>query len=314
MSNEQRGSRGGRKIFKNPFGHYRAVWRIALYVAFVVMLFRLGGLFEHLFFQSRGENLGDYALLLDRLGGKFFQMLFVLVPAMTLLRWFDKRPIPLLGIGFYKGAPRELCIGMSMGVLLIALTVSVLSLSGLGSFSFNGFSASALVYLLCALLIFIVSAAYEEILFRGYIFQALIEGTNFWITLGIFSLLFGAAHLSNAGATVFSIAVTIVAGLFMGVVYFKTRALWMCIGAHFMWNWTMGPVFGMGLADSKFLRRSVFAYEPSKSFLMHGQDVMGEIVLGALVAALTVYLWRAKWLKPAAYNRELWAKYPPRIQ
>ncbi len=86
----------------------------------------------------------------------------------------------------------------------------------------------------------------------------------------------------------------------------------MCIGAHFIWNWTMAPLFGMGLSESKFLRMSMFTYKPSECFFIHGQDVLGEIIPGMLVLALTIYLWKAKWLKPAEYNRNLWSKYPPK--
>jgi membrane protease YdiL (CAAX protease family) len=239
-------------------------------------------------------------------------LLSVFISSIVLLRWVDKRPIAILGIGFYKGALRELTIGILIGFALIIISVSILWLTGVASFSFNGFSLGLLRYLLSALVILIISAAYEEILFRGYIFQSLIEGSNFWITLGIYSLLFGAAHLSNEGITIVSIAVTIIAGVFLGVIYFKTRALWMCIGAHFIWNWTMAPLFGMGLNESKFLRRSMFTYNPSESFFIQGQDVMGDIIQGILVLALTIYLWKATWLKPAEYNRNLWSKYPPK--
>jgi hypothetical protein len=64
----------------------------------------------------------------------------------------------------------------------------------------------------------------------------MIEGSSFCISLGIYSLLFGAAHLSNEGITVYSIAVAVMAGAFLGILYIKTRALWMCIGVHFIWN------------------------------------------------------------------------------
>ena len=110
---------------------------------------------------------------------------------------------------------------MLLGLILIPLSVSILWLTGAASISFAGFSLSLLfLYLLYALFIFIISAAYEEILFRGYIFQSLIEGSNFWITLGIYSLIFGAARdLSNEGITIYSVAVTVMAGIFLGVIY-----------------------------------------------------------------------------------------------
>ena len=299
------------KIFKNRFGHLRAGWRIFIYIAFVIILFRLFDLLEGSFLFIQGDNLSDYALLWNRLVSKFFQLLAVFIPGIVLLRWLDKRPIVLLGMGFYKGTLRELSIGMLMGFVLIISSVSILWLTGVASFSFNGFSMGLLLYLFSVLGILVISAAYEEILFRGYIFQSLIEGSNFWITLGLYSLLFGAAHLSNEGITIFSIAVTIIAGVFLGVIYFKTRALWMCIGVHFIWNWTLGPLFGMGLSESKFLRRSLFAYQPSESFFIYGRDVVSEMILGVLLLALTIYLWKAKWLRPAEYNRKLWSTYPP---
>lgn len=86
----------------------------------------------------------------------------------------------------------------------------------------------------------------------------------------------------------------------------------MCIGVHFIWNWTMGPLFGIGLSESKFIRKSVFADKPPELFFTQGQDTMSDIILGILIIALTIYIWKANWLKPEEYNRKLWSKYPPK--
>jgi membrane protease YdiL (CAAX protease family) len=303
--------RSGR-VFKNRFGHLRAGWRILAYLACAVILSQIFDLFQDPYLLIQGNALSDQALLWNRFVSKSFQLLAVFIPGVLLLRFVDRRPVALLGLGFYKGALRELVIGMFMGFVLIVVSVSVLWLAGWARFSFNGVSTGLLMYLLGVLIILTISAAYEELLFRGYVFQSLIEGSNIWITLLVFSLLFAAAHLTNEGVTAYSIATTVIAGVFVGVVYFKTRALWMCIGAHFMWNWTMCPLFGIGLSESRFLRRSLFAYEPSEASFIHGQDAMSEIVLGILVLGVTICLWRAKWLRPAERNRSLWRHYPPR--
>lgn len=312
MPTQQKSTVRQLKIFKNQFGHLRAGWRIFIYIAFTIIIYKLFDLLENSFLLIQGDNLSDKALLWNRFVSKFIQLLSVLIPGIVLLKWVDNRPFALLGIGFYKGALRELLLGMLMGFVLIIFSVSILWVTGVASFSFNGFSFGLLLYFLSVLVILIISAAYEEILFRGYIFQSLIEGSNFWIALGIYSLLFGAAHLSNEGITIFSIAVTIIAGAFLGVIYYKTRALWMCIGAHFIWNWTLVPLCGIGLNEMKFLRRSIFAYNPSESFFIQGQDVMGDIIQCILLLALTIYLWKAKWLRPSEYNRKLWSGYPSR--
>jgi len=79
-----------------------------------------------------------------------------------------------------------------------------------------------------------------------------------------------------------------------------------------MWNWTMALLYGMGVAESKFLRRSLFSYKPSESVLIIGTDAVSEIILGIIIIVVTIYLWRAKWLRLVESNRKLWAAYPPK--
>ena len=252
-----------KKLFKNRFGHFRAGWRIIFYIAAIIPLFKLLDLFGESPLMALGDSPGDYALLVTRFIMKFLIFLAVLLPGLVLLKWVDKRPAPLLGTGFYRGAFKELGTGMLLGFILVSLTVLVLWVSGAAVFTFNGISPSMLLYLAAVLAVLVVSAAYEEVLFRGYIFQALIEGSGFWIALGIYSLLFGAAHLSNDNISAVSILVTVAAGAFLGMLYYRTRALWMGIGAHFIWNWMLGPLSGLG--KSKFLRRTLFSAGPSPS-------------------------------------------------
>ncbi|MFC2086144.1 lysostaphin resistance A-like protein [Bacteroidota bacterium] len=297
-----------KKIFKNSFGHFRAVWRIFFYITFLLILFKLVDLLGDSFLSFQGENLSDYELVVNRFVSKFIKFISVCIPAIVLLKWVDKRPLTLLGMGFYKEIIRELSIGMLMTFILMTLCALILYFTGVASFSYNGFSIGLFFYMLSVLFVLIISACFEEVLFRGYIFQSLIEGSNFWIALGVYSLLFGAAHLNNEEVTVYSIAVTILAGALLGTIYYKTRALWMCIGAHFMWNWMLGPFFG--LAKSKFLRRNLFTYHPAELDFILGADDINEIIIGILCLVLTIYIWKAKWLKPAEYNRNLWSKYP----
>ena len=224
-----------------------------------------------------------------------------------LLKWFDKRPVALLGMGFYKGALKEFSLGMLTGLIMAAVCTLILWLAGLASFSFNGFSTDMFLYLIVCLILLVISASYEEILFRGYIFQSLLEGTNLWITLGVFSLLFGASHIDNGPTTV---AFAVVAGVFLGLLYFKTRTLWVCIGFHFMWNFTEALIFGMGVEESGFLRKSLFSYRPLESDFIVGAEIMTLIIQGLFMIMLTLIIWKFKWLKPAEYNVKLWPRYP----
>jgi len=296
-----------KKIFRNPSGHFRAVWRMLFYILPVIALFRLADLFDDLLF-IKGEELNDYSLLVNRFIEKFLFLICVLIPGIILLKWVDKRDLRLLGTGLYSKALAEFFLGMIISIIIISLSAFILYLLDLATFTYNGFSAVSLLYFLFTLVVVIVMASYEEVLFRGYIFQALIEGSNIWIALVVYSLLFGAAHLSNEGVTAISIAVTIFAGAMLGILYYKTRSLWACIGTHFMWNWLYGVIFGFAKPD--YLQRSLLTYKPLDSGFPLNSDAIHEIMLALFCFIITIFLWRAKWLRPAPCNSELWLKYP----
>ena len=297
------------KIFKNRFNNNRAVWRILFYSIIVVFLFWLLGIIEKSFLAVQGENYSDYAIIFARFIKKVLRFLAVFLPGIALLKWFDRRPITLLGLGIYKGIVKEIARGMLMGFTVISLSVIIQVVFGTASLSFQGLSIYLIVYVLSALVVLIISAAYEEALFRGYIFQALIEGTNIWVTLGIFSVIFGLAHLNNEGISVYDIVVAIFAAILLGTIYYRTRSLWMCIGAHFTWNWSIGPLFGIGIQDSEVLRHSLFIFTTNNNYLVNGKSVINDILISVLVLILSVYLWKAKWLKPNEFNRKLWLNY-----
>ena len=291
---------------KNRFGHFRAGWRIFFYLIFVIVLFNLSDLLAGSL-SLQGNNLSDYSLLLNRLVNKSFKLLAVFIPAIVLLKWVDKRPRELLGLGYFKENSKAFAVGMLMGAFMGTLAATILWLSGVATFSFNGLSLDLILYLLCVLVILAISASFEELLFRGYIFQSLIEGSNFWIALGVFSLLFGAGHIDNPEITIWGVAFTVVAGIFLGLLYFKTRTLWICIGVHFMWNWIMA-LSGIGIDASPFLKRSLFSYTPVGA----GAETMSEIIQSSIMLGLAIFIWKSSWFEVTPAIKKLWAMYPQR--
>ena len=297
-------------VFKNRYGHIRAGWRILSYLVLFILLSELIISVVDTYLQIKGDDLHDYELLINRFINKSLRLLTVLLSAVFLLRWIDKRPIGLLGIAFYKGMLKELSIGTIIGLFLGISGILITQLLGLGSLTLNPIDLNLIIYLVAVLIILIISAIYEEILFRGYIFQSLIEGTNIIITLVFVSLLFGAAHLDNEDVTVFYILFTICAGIFLGVMYYRTRALWMCIGTHFIWNWTIGPIFGMGIEQNPFLRRSLFNYQAIEGNMNNGINGLEDLIHSIIFIILTIVVWKSNWFKPAEYNSKRWAQYP----
>lgn len=133
-------------------------------------------------------------------------------------------------------------MGMALGAAIFATVTGVLWLAG----SYHVDGATPPMELLALFIMVGPSAAVgEEIMFRGVLFRISEEGLGTWAALLISALAFGAVHLGNANATLWSgLAIAIEAGLLLALAYHVTRSLWFCMGLHGAWNVTEGPVFG----------------------------------------------------------------------
>jgi len=300
-------------ILKDNNGNFRAIWRILFFMGLFLLLSKIFNVFSNSFLLIQGDNLSDYDIVINRIIGKSFAFLSVLLPSIILLKYLDKRPVAMLGFGFYKGNIKELSVGMLIGLLIGGISVALLYLFGFATFSLNTIQFDLIIYLICILIILLISAAFEEVLFRGYIFQALLESRNLIAALIIFSLVFGAAHLSNDGITAYAIIFTICAGVFLGVLYFRTRSLWICIGMHYIYNFTVSPIFGIYLENSRFLRRSIFNYAEIDTNLMISSEAAGELIQSVIILIFTVFIWKSNFFKPNSYNSKLWENYPIKV-
>jgi membrane protease YdiL (CAAX protease family) len=95
------------------------------------------------------------------------------------------------------------------------------------------------------------SGFYEELLLRGILFRIIERPLGTWISLTISALVFGAGHLANPGATLFtSAAIAVEAGVLLAGAYMMTRRLWVPIGIHFGWNFAQGGIFGIAVSGN----------------------------------------------------------------
>ncbi|MFL5321374.1 MAG: CPBP family intramembrane glutamic endopeptidase [Myxococcaceae bacterium] len=147
-------------------------------------------------------------------------------------------------LGFSSRHVRELPIGFLLGALLISLVMAVLLISG--AWSFDSTVPTAPVRELVASFIgFALVGLGEEILFRGVFFKAFEEWLGTAGALAITSLFFGVAHLMNPNSSLLAaVAIAIEAGLLLGAAFLVSRSLWLPIGLHWAWNFTLGSVFG----------------------------------------------------------------------
>lgn len=144
---------------------------------------------------------------------------------------------------------RGLLIGMLVGTALYSAVVFVALVAGWYAVTSAAFDASAFFGAFALLLI---AAAFEEVLFRGVLFQTLERASGTGWALFLSGLLFGATHLGNENATVIGAVAVGLAGIALASVYAWTRDLWLLTGLHLMWNFTQGPVFGVAVSGNAF--------------------------------------------------------------
>jgi uncharacterized protein len=87
----------------------------------------------------------------------------------------------------------------------------------------------------------------EEMLFHGFGFQLLMRGFGTYAIVLPVGVLFGYLHAANPNASNLGIANTMGFGILFGIAFLRSHDLWLPIGLHFGWNFTL-PLFGVNLS------------------------------------------------------------------
>lgn len=135
-------------------------------------------------------------------------------------------------------AARELATGIAWGVVLIGSCAILIILSTkVRHEPGRGFPWLELVT------VFAPAALHEEMLFRGYPFQKLLQW-NRTFAFGFVAFIFAALHAGNTAVTVLGLTNVFLGGILLGLAYERYRRLWFPIGLHLAWNLMSGPILG----------------------------------------------------------------------
>lgn len=93
-------------------------------------------------------------------------------------------------------------------------------------------------------LAFVIQGASEELLLRGFLMNRLRIGRPVWVAVLISSLTFAVLHLPNEGAGGLALLNVFLFGLLASLLYLVTGSLWVSMGAHSLWNFAQGNLFG----------------------------------------------------------------------
>ena len=139
----------------------------------------------------------------------------------------------------------------------------------------------------------------EELLFRGYGFQLLLRHAGPFATILPVAVLFAAAHSANLNSTPFGLVNTFLWGLVLGFAVIRSGDLWLAIGLHFGWNWSL-PLFGVNLSGFK-MSVSGYVLQWNAGDLWSGGEYGPEA--SVLTFAMMPLLAAALWFMPVVTQR-----------
>lgn len=190
----------------------------------------------------------------------------------------------------------QLLAGWGLGASMMLLPALFLGAMGAVHWQTVG---GGLAILVAALPSAAAVAIAEELIFRGFVFQRLLDGFGEWpaqLVLAAYFVLTHSAALRDAGPLKTLAAVNIfIASLAFGLAYLRTRGLALPLGIHFAANVTQGPILGFGVsghAESSALR---VGFTDAPPWLTGGAFGLEASVPGLVsVIALAVLLYRFK--------------------
>ncbi len=279
----------------------RSGWRFAVFIAgFAFVTILVGQIAAVLLPTVWNPNSTDAALLV--LNG-----LVLLIPSL-LVGWLcgkylEGLPFRALGAWFTTGWWKHLLSGIVVGAATLAFAVLIAFAFGALRFETNSVDGSVLYPALgSSFLIFAAGAAWEEALFRGYILQTFNRSGLAWFGILLTAMFFGAIHAQNPNASLISTLNTMLAGVWFGVAYLKTRDLWFVWGVHLMWNWMQGSFFGIEVSGMTELVSTPLLREiDGGPVWLTGESygIEGGIVTTIAIVVSTIVIYYLPYLKPS---------------
>ncbi len=268
-------------------GRVRPIWRFFLAALLIALAHVAVGIVLGVAFGLLG---GPPRHILFWVSALLFLALMGLFKFLTAV--LDQKPLSSMGLGFCGRWKQELALGVFLGATMISAVVSLEWLLGLATFAPNPIAPRWLLaggaYYVA---LFMLAAVAEEITFRGYAFQRLVEAIGPVGAVAILSAAFGLVHLSNPSHSWLSTANTILIGIPLAVAYLRTRALWLPLGIHFAWNFVLVYGFGLPVSGISFSKSLLIAEVHGFVQLTGGNyGPEGSWLATVVILAATIYL------------------------
>ena len=275
-------------MFTDGAGRLQPIWAFVLSALLSCAAFFVAG-------YGAAALAGEHILRFEAI---FRPLLVVLL--LGIFSWLltfgnhvEEHRIAAQGLPFSPGWAQQFGVGCAIGFVLVLFAVIPVAIWGNVAFRTTlNFHGVAGVVAVTGVLI--SGALAEELMFRGYPFQRLVEGIGATGAIFVFSVLFGVVHLSNPGATVWGLINTVAIGVLLAMAYLRTRALWLPWGIHFAWNAVLGLVFGLPVSGLRLFNVAVHATVQGPKWLTGGSYGVEASAPGAIAICVgLVIIWKS---------------------
>jgi membrane protease YdiL (CAAX protease family) len=238
-----------------------------------------------------GQRLGTQSTLFFQVS---LQLVAVILATAIMLRSIDVRPWGDVGMDRRAARPRALLEGWLLGGLAIGLACAALLAPGWLRIV-PGPDGSSLSAGLSLTVFLIIAALGEELISRGYLLTTLSDGLGERTAVGVTSLLFGAAHLRNAGVTAQSFCIVTLAGVFLGAIRVTFRSVYASTAAHVAWNWMLAVAFHASVSGIRFDAPDYRTVDQGPDWLTGGQwGPEGGLAAALGMVLVLAYLYRTR--------------------
>lgn len=301
------------EIFFNRVGRLRSGWRFAIYMA--SLFFAIWFLFIAVrIFLVMLVGVSEESLVRSNWG--WVVQALILLSAATVLglaygKLFEDLPARALGWSWHHGWLRDWLKGSVVGAASLLLAVALAAIFGGFQFTLNRASTVPAIgrTLLLSCLIFILAAAAEEAMFRGYPLQTMARSKLAWLAIVLTSVIFSAGHLDNPNVVRgFTFVNTALAGVWLALCYLRTRSLWFPLGVHWAWNWMMGAVIGLPVSGIDHLtpNPALRAVAVGPAWLTGGTyGIEGGAACTLALLVSIAFVWRTKLLSATEEMKRL---------
>jgi membrane protease YdiL (CAAX protease family) len=235
-----------------PLNHRRTwIWAVPVLVFLFFILGQILALLPtKILGLSTRETIETYPTILYLVIGAFGMTALIFA---LWLRFFERRSLASVGLGFSTDARRNYLLGFGLGLLMAASVVySVRLLGGYVVEADVSLGLQDLLPIFILMFAFMLQSGTEELIFRGWMLGRIAARYGLWAGVIGNSVLFTLMHLdtealaaSGPSGTALFVALTMLFSVFLSLLAIRQKSIWGAAAWHAAWNWMFITWFGL---------------------------------------------------------------------